>query len=195
MKLGTWDLKLGTWDLKNITIISFLLLMIIILFIDRRLFQTEILRLTETIDSFEKSNTALKNTVAEQNRRIKAIQDILQKNKVGHTDNFRTTLFLYGIFSALAVLPAIIIFLLILKKKLSSATDILGEKIHKIENTLVSQIIKSEAELTGFLGTPGHVPHSEFSLLRQITHCLSESVRRFIGCVKEQKICRNMQKA
>ncbi|QTA93028.1 hypothetical protein [Desulfonema magnum] len=147
---------------KNITIISFLLLMIIFLLIDRKLFQTEILKLTETISSLEKSVAVLRNTILEQNQRIKVIQGMLRKKEVRQTDNFQHDLLLYGIFSVLALLSAMIIVLLMLKKKLGFILDILCEKIHQTENTLISQIIKSASELTGLIGPSDHSPPSEF---------------------------------
>jgi hypothetical protein len=101
--------------MKNyIIIILLLILNLSFLFILGNGFQAETQELRHTVRSLEESNTALKNAVVQQQRKIEAFEKILQKSTGNGTGS------VYWICAVLSIACLnIVLFLLILKKRIS----------------------------------------------------------------------------
>lgn len=164
---------------RDIAIISLLILMITVIFVDRRELQTELLKLGQAIGSLEKSNRLLEKTIDGQNQKIETLQQLLQEKTFSNTDSG------YWIAPTVAVVFLLgILFFIILKishapiresKGSEPAQDadiektghfdpesvnaIIGQ-IHEAREVIGAEIIKSGSDLKKQIDANLAAPHA-----------------------------------
>ncbi len=135
---------------KNIIVILCLLLAIVLLLLDRSVFQTELHQLRDTVEELQKSGTAMKDRIAGQERNLSALQQVLQKERTGQI------MIVPMIFTLIAAVLAIALFFM-LRRKLSLVREILEKQIE----TLKAESVAADSKLTELLETSLRVSNPE----------------------------------
>ncbi len=127
---------------KNIIVLLSLLLAIFLLLLDRSAFQTELHELIDTVEQLRKSDKAMKDMIAEQERKISELQRLLQNEKTGQ-------IMISPMIVTLIVFIFAVALFFILRKKLSLVREILEKQIE----TLKAESVAADSKFTELLET------------------------------------------
>jgi len=135
---------------RNIIVISSLLLTLVLLLLDRSAFQTELHELIDTVEQLRKSDTAMKDMIAEQERNLSAFERLLQKEKREQFPIFPMIVTLITLMFAFALFFKLI-------RKLSLVREILEKQIE----TLKAESLAADSKLTELLETSLRISNPE----------------------------------
>jgi hypothetical protein len=135
---------------KDIIVILSLLLAIVLLLLDRSAFQTELHQLIDTVEQLQKSDTAMKDMIAEQERDLSAFERLLQNEKREQFPIFPMIVTLIAFISAVALFFT-------LRRKLSLVKEILEKQIE----TLKAESLAADSKFTELLETSLRISNPE----------------------------------
>lgn len=125
---------------KDTAVILCLLLTLVFLLLDRKTFQTEVHQLRDRVEQLQKSDTAMKDRLAGQERNLSAVEQLLQKERSGQLPIFPI------IVTLIAFIFAVALFFM-LRRKLSLVREILEKQIE----TLKAESVAADSKLTELL--------------------------------------------